>query len=162
MKTTLLLLISFIGFATAPLGVAAAPTTDQIEAFSARVKALVAARDFEGIKALYYLEGTPPELIAKTMMIWQARVTQDLPGWTFTGVEYFPFDELLNRPGINQAAIRSVTEPKVINGVTYVPNTPIVGMLSVNFTEGLGGSDFLYPVGISPAGELCFVEKKRE
>lgn len=156
------LIASLLLTAALPCVAQTSPGPDQIKTFTEAIAVMVQMKNFDAIRGLYYLDGTPAPLIDKTMMIWNARVTQPGdPNWTFTGVEYFPLADYLARPGVNKAAIEPYIGERVIDGITYVPTVPVIGFLSVNFQSGDTKNNFLYPVGLTPSGgRLCLVEKK--
>ncbi|MFZ4683531.1 MAG: hypothetical protein ACOYMS_13570 [Terrimicrobiaceae bacterium] len=143
------------------VGQAASPTADQISEFSVRVTDCIQKKNFQGIRDLYYLDGTPAPLIEKTMLIWDARVTQPGdPNWTFAGVEYFSLADFLARPGLNPAVLDPLVRERNIAGIDYVPNTPVIGLLVVKFKSGDNQNDFVYPVGMDPSGRPCLVENR--
>lgn len=158
MKTILTLVLLF--FAATYAGAA---DRRHYEEFVLKVRTCCEKNDLEGLKKLYYFEGTPGAIIDQEIYAWEQIMTALRSGKAeYFKAEHHELTEYLKQQ--TSADIKMYYEdlfrPVVMNGTTYMPNLEVVGIVAVWFRMGQSTAGSFKPVGIAPDGSMRYITKK--
>jgi len=152
MKLLTILVLSILTFG-------ANTATADIESFQSLVAEACKQKDIEKIKSLTHTEGSHPILIDLDISKWETRFREEHPAdtYSFGSVSFTPLAEAQEK--WNPRTIAMLTEPRVMNGRTYLPNlSDLVGFISVTWLsqDGNSAGSNIHAVFNTPEGEIKF------
>ena len=151
--------VIFVLFFAATLCASAADQR-QYEEFILKVRECCEKSDLEGLKKLYYFEGTPEVIVDQEIHAWEEVMAQLKSGKAeYFGAEHHNLKDYLARPGVSAEDYGVLFRPVVMNGRTYAPNLEVIGLVAVWFRWGQSTAGSFKPVGIAPDGSMRFVTK---